>query len=118
MASVRGCAREAFRHPTWGAAVHTPDTSFTNFRSKACRIPAHEQVCPRLRDAGPQGGRRGIMLKRVALLGFLAVLVVGNLSGSAEARRGGGCYRGGGGGYGGLCGSRGQGGRRVGRGGW
>ena len=44
------------------------------------------------------------MLKRVAFLGFLAVLIVGNLSGSAEAGRGGGCYRGGCGGYGGYGG--------------
>ncbi len=42
------------------------------------------------------------MLKRVSLLGFLALLIVGNLSGSAEAGRGGGCYRGGCGGYGGY----------------
>jgi hypothetical protein len=44
------------------------------------------------------------MLKRVSLLGFLALLIVGNLSGSAEAGRGGGCYRGGCGGYGGYGG--------------
>jgi len=41
-------------------------------------------------------------LKRVALLGFLAVLIVGNLPGSAEAGQGGGCYRSGCGGYGGY----------------
>src|SRR5713226_8403446 len=37
-----------------------PITSFTNFRSMACRIPAHGQVCPRLRDADALG--RCIML--------------------------------------------------------
>ena len=49
-------------------------------------------------------------MKRVALLGFLAVLIVGNLPGSAEAGRGGGCYRGGCGGYGGNVGYGGYGG--------
>src|SRR5260370_12435553 len=62
---------------------------------------SHTRVCPRLRDAGARGRRR-IMLKRVALLGFLAVLILGNLPGSAEAGRGGGCYRSGCGGYGGY----------------
>src|SRR5262245_66570593 len=33
------------------------------------------------------------MLKRTALLGFLAALMVGNLPDSAEAGWGGGCYR-------------------------
>jgi len=42
------------------------------------------------------------MLKRAALLGFLAVLIVGSLSGFAEAGRRGGCYRGGCGSYGGY----------------
>src|SRR6266849_3632613 len=36
-----------------------------------------------------QGGGRNIMLKRAALLGFLAVLMAGNLAGSVEAGWGG-----------------------------
>src|SRR6266436_9751759 len=41
----------------------------------------------------PNQAGENIMLKRAALLGFLAMLVVGNLPGSAEAWWGGGCYR-------------------------
>jgi hypothetical protein len=41
----------------------------------------------------PNQAGENIMRKRAALLGFLAMLVVGNLPGSAEAWWGGGCYR-------------------------
>jgi hypothetical protein len=41
----------------------------------------------------PNQAGENIMLKRAALLGFLAVLIVGNLPGSAQAWGGVSCYR-------------------------
>jgi hypothetical protein len=41
----------------------------------------------------PKGERRNIMLKRTALLGFLAAVMVGSLPVPVQAWWGGGCYR-------------------------
>jgi hypothetical protein len=82
------------RSPRLPQARHRP--------SRDRRLPSSEQtlaglprgqVCRRLRDAGGQSGGRNTMLKRAALLGFFAVLIMGYLPGSAEAWWGGGCYR-------------------------
>src|SRR6266446_2922891 len=74
------------------AAVHSRDRRLPSSEQTLAGLTCG-QVCRRPRHAGAQSSRRNIMLKRAALLGFFAALIVGILPGSAEAWWGGGCYR-------------------------
>src|SRR5712675_3677870 len=74
------------------AAVHSRDRRLPSSEQTLAGLTCG-QVCRRSRHAGAQSSRRNIMLKRAALLGFFAALIVGILPGSAEAWWGGGCYR-------------------------
>src|SRR5258708_7294738 len=75
-----------------GAGDPSRDRRLPSSDQRVAGLPCG-QVCRRLRDAGAQSGRRNIMLKRAALLGFFATLMMGSLSGPVEAGWGGGCYR-------------------------